>query len=97
MGDIKYIIEEPLKELISELRNVGFNTICSCGHLPSPYIQMEWYSDDEITKLYNFLIENNYKDFVIKAFWDSKINSRHLEIEFSYIKKQLATIKQIKI
>ncbi len=57
-------IEKPIRKLVILLRNNGFNTFCSCGCKPNPYIQMECYSDDEITKLYNLLIENGYKNFI---------------------------------
>lgn len=91
------VVEEPLKELVQLLRDNGFNTNCSCGHLPDPYIQMEWYSDDEITKLYNLLVENNYKNFFIKAEWNTTfgINHRTLEIVFSFEQK-LAKLEDIK-
>ena len=85
-------IEEPLRNLIQLLRANGFNTFASCGHLPRPHVQMEWYEDDEVTKLYNLLVENGYHDFVIKAFWDtcSPIQrSRWLELEF-HVKMDLA-------
>ena len=93
---IKFPIEEPLQNLITILRNNGFNTFCSCGHLPKPYIQMEWYSDNDITKLYNLLIENNYKKFIINGCWDSVVNSKYLEVSFSYIKLPLCQLTDIK-
>ena len=91
------VVEEPLKDLVQLLRDNGFNTTCSCGHLPSPYIQMEWYSDDEITKLCNLLIENSYKNFIIKAVWNNAFgfNSRNLEVVFSF-KQKLAKLEDIK-
>ena len=85
-------IEKPLRNLIQLLRDDGFNTFASCGHLPCPYVQMEWYEDDEVTKLYNLLVENDYHDFVIRAVWDacSPIQrSRWLELEF-HVKMDLA-------
>lgn len=63
-------IEEPLRPLIKLLRNNGFNTVCSCGHLPKPYIQIEWYDEKEdIRRLYDLLVENNFKNFTITALW----------------------------
>jgi len=62
-------IEKPIRRLVRILRRNGFNTTCSCGHLPEPYIQMEWYADDEVSKLYDLLIKNGYKDFSVEARW----------------------------
>ena len=80
-------IEEPVCNLVKLLRDNGFNTFCSCGHLPQPYIQMEWYEDEEVTRLYNLLVENNYRNFRITAIWEayelSIQRSRHLELSFS--------------
>ena len=89
MKKLKEILEPEIKKLVMLLREYGFNTFCSCGHKPFPYIQMECYSDDEITKLYNLLIENGYKNFAIKFRWDTFLNSRHLEVTFNihYIKE----------
>lgn len=83
MKKLAELLEPKIKELVLLLRGYGFNTFCSCGHPPNPYIQMECYSDNEITKLYNLLIENNYKNFVIKMCWDEHINSKHLEVTFN--------------
>ena len=88
-------LEEPLKSLVLLLRKEGYNTTCSCGHLPRPYIQMEWYSDSDVTRVYNLLVENKYKDFIIKAFWEYKINKRFLEIIFNP-KQKLTSIADIK-
>ena len=91
------IVEEPLKDLVQLLRDNGFNTTSSCGHLPNPYIQMEWYSDSAITKLYNLLIENSYKNFLIKAVWNITfgVNDKTLEVVFSF-KQKLAMLEDIK-
>jgi len=90
-------IEDPLKDLVRILRNNGFNTFCSCGHRPKPYIQMEWYDDAEVTKIYNLLVENSYNNFIIHATWTHNLNSRRcLEIEFYTIEKEgLATVEEI--
>ncbi len=88
-------IEKPIRHLVVALRENGFNTFCSCGHLPRPYIQMEWYEDSEVTKLYDLLVENKYKNFLIKAVWDSKLNKRILEISFCYITQPLVDLGEI--
>ena len=92
---VDFEVEEPLKGLVATLRNHGFNTVCSCGHNPRPYIQMEWYSDDDVTKLYNLLVEMGYINFVIEATWTYRINERNLELTF-YPKQELADIDKIK-
>lgn len=101
MDKTKDIVEKPLEELVQLLRDYGFNTTCSCGHLPKPYIQMEWYDDTEITKLYNLLLEHKYKNFLIKAIWSSlgpdhgNRRARNLEIVFCP-KRKLAKLEDIK-
>lgn len=105
-------IEEPFKDLVKLLRNNGFNTFCSCGHRPNPYIQMEWYDDIEVSKLYTLLVENNFYNFQICATWsfdtlehdifgdpilNYHTNQRLLEIKFYTNKKEgLANIEEIK-
>jgi len=99
------MIEEPLKDLVKLLRNNGFNTFCSCGHKPSPYIQMEWYDDLDITRLYSLLIENGYFGFVIEARWEYQNESsvlqyvtshRIVNLTFNIGGEGLATIQEIK-
>jgi len=77
-------IEKPIRDLIKTLRNNGFNTFCSCGHYPNPYIQIEWYSDDDITRLWNLLSSEGYYNWVITATWpyDSWLAHRIIEIKF---------------
>jgi hypothetical protein len=74
------LLEPEIKDLVMLLREYGFNTFCSCGHQPNPYIQIECYADSDITNLYNLLIENNYTNFAIKFYWDTITNSKHLEV-----------------
>lgn len=77
-------VEGPLRNLVRLLRNNGFNTYSSCGHLP-PYVQMEWYEDEQITQLYNLLVENGYYNFKITAVWETHSpiqRSRHIELSF---------------
>ena len=79
------VIEEPLRNLVQLLRSNGFNTYSSCGHLPKPYIRMEWYEDEQITQLYNLLIENSYYNFRIVAVWETHDpiqRNRHIELSF---------------
>jgi hypothetical protein len=86
MKKLENFLEKNIKIPVLLLREYGFNTFCSCGCPPNPYIQMEIYFDDEITKLYNLLIENGYKDFFIKFYWDTQINSKCLEVVFRNLK-----------
>jgi hypothetical protein len=91
-------IEQPLKEIIHILRNNGFNTTCSCGHYPNPYIQMEWYDGAEDFRLWSLLHEKGYKNWQIKIHWDWNGN-RIAEVVFYHYdwneKKGLATLKDI--
>jgi len=97
----KYI-ENSVRPLVKLLRDNGFNTTCSCGHLPNPYIQIDWNQDSEITRLYNLLVENKYKNFVITAKWSTvdKFNKKISEQKFIdlhfYFKLPLAKLTDIK-
>ncbi len=73
-----------MRPLVKLLRDNGFNTFCSCGHYPNPYIQIEWYSDEDITRLWTLLTENNYANWVIKATWayDPNFIGKSLEMVF---------------
>ena len=62
-------IEEPVREVVRLLRNNGFNTIVSCGHIGT--VEMEWYKDYEISKLWNLLSQHGYKHFVIDGHWET--------------------------
>ncbi len=92
-------IEEPIRNLVKLLRENGFNTLCSCGHYPYPYIEMEWYHDDEITKLYELITINGYRNFIISGRWHNcnlcDSNERILRIEF-HVKIPLAKDSDLK-
>ena len=83
MDKLVDILEDGIKDLVMLLREYGFNTFCSCGCKPSPYVQMECYDDSEMTKLYNLLRENGYEKFELHLYWDSIANSRCLEVRFT--------------
>ena len=74
-------IEEPFPELVHTLRNSGFNTTCSCGHYPRPYIQMEWFQEEELENLWVLLTDKGYINWSIHAHWDAD-GRRSLEITF---------------
>jgi len=82
----KLKIEEPIRNLVKLLRDNGFNTTCSCGHYPKPYVQMESHSSHEVDRLYDLLIENGYKNFCILLTWncydDLNDYKKNLEITF---------------
>lgn len=88
-------IEEPLRELVKLLRNNGVNTTSSCGHLPSPYIEIDWFDDRDVTKIYNLLVENEYGGFVITACWSHIDATRYIRVVF-HPAKRLAQISDIK-
>lgn len=81
-------IEKPIRNLVKLLRDNGFNTICSCGHTPKPYVQMESSSEYDINKLYNLLVENGFKNFTIHFCWtnidDGKLHEHRRTLEVSF-------------
>lgn len=90
-------IEEPIRNLVKILRDNGFNTTCSCGHMPNPNVEMEWYEDSELTKLYNLLVENGFKNFTIRAIWSNVgENKRRYIILGFHIKEPLAKESDIR-
>ena len=89
-------IEEPIRPLVRLLRDNGFNTTCSCGHTPEPYIEMEWYFDDDIKRLRSLLLENSYKNFELCARWlCGSVQRRILEVRFE-LSKPLVQLRDIK-
>lgn len=57
-------IEEPIREIVKNLRNNGINTFCSCGH--GLWIQCECYdASQEMVVIFNVLNELGYKRFRI--------------------------------
>jgi len=80
-------IEKPIMNLVKILRDNGFNTICSCGHYPEPYIQMETYSPYEVEQLCNLLEANGFKNYTIHLYWKNidflKDYGKCLEIRFT--------------
>lgn len=94
-------IEEPLRNLVKLLRDNGFNTECSCGHFPNPYVQIDWHGYDtfEIVHLYNLLVENGYDNFEIHTYLmhtENDRNSRSCEIKF-YPKQRLCEESDLKV
>jgi len=93
-------IEEPIRNLVRLLRENGYNTDCSCGHLPKPYIQIDWHGYDtfKLNSLYNLLVENGYANFKISA-WilhtEHDRNQRTAEITF-YPEKKLCKENDLK-
>lgn len=64
MGDwYEENIEEPVRDLVMLLRDNGFNTECSCGH--EMYIQCQLLDVEELERVINLLIENNFINFTI--------------------------------
>lgn len=77
-------IEEPLRDLVSILRNHGFNTTSSCGH--GMVVEMEFYLDKDITRLYDLLQEHGYHHFRITTSWEVRktfaFGQRSMRLEF---------------
>ena len=74
-------IEEPIREIVRNLRNNGINTICSCGH--GMWIQCETYQEyDDLNTIYNILIEMGIKDYIVNVFdmVQDGYRNKHLEI-----------------
>lgn len=57
-------IEEPLRDLVRELRNNGFNTECSCGH--EMYVQVQCLDTGEVGRLDRFLFNLGLRDYVVE-------------------------------
>lgn len=57
-------IEEPLRDLVYELRNIVFNTECSCGH--EKYVQIQCLDTAEVGRLDRFLFDLGLRDYVIE-------------------------------
>ena len=85
MDDWYNCIEEPLRKLVRILRDNGFNTECSCAHLPKPYIQIEWLDSSDIDRLYELLWDNGYRNWCIETQWFNTYNSNLRTMEISFI------------
>lgn len=60
----KFNIEDPLKDIIKNLRDNGINTFCSCGH--KRYIQCETHDiATEIDTIYNVLVEMDIEEYKV--------------------------------
>jgi MtN3 and saliva related transmembrane protein len=60
-------LEPGVRDVVRLLRDNGFNTTCSCEH--GRYVEMEWYADEDVTRLYNLLVENGHHDFTLECGW----------------------------
>ncbi len=71
-------IEEPIRPIVKLLRDNGFNTFSSCGHIM--YCQADLWLDVPIQRLWDLLRNNGYEQFKIKT-----------EIKFDGIHRRLLT------
>ena len=78
-------IEEPIRETVFLLRNNGFNTIWSCGHLPKPYIAVESYRENEKDLLEDLLLDNGFRNFTVQWKHYGAVNRELLAVTFSSI------------
>jgi hypothetical protein len=76
-------IEEPIREIVKNLRNRGINTFCSCGH--GMWIQCETYEEyDDSRTIYIVLAEmkfTTYRTIVFDNIVDGR-RDKHIEIMF---------------
>jgi hypothetical protein len=75
-------IEQPLREIVKDLRNNGINTVCSCGH--DMYIECEIYDAQvDMNTIYNVLMSNNIPAFEIHviARFEGGHYQKHIRIE----------------
>jgi hypothetical protein len=82
-------IEEPIRDIVKLLRDNGFNTTSSCGH--AMVVEMELYSDNSITRLFNLLQENDHNDFMIETYWSCRKDSwnrRSMLVKFNPFQKE---------
>ena len=83
MGDwYEENIEEPMRTLVYNLRNNGFNTVWACGHLPRPYVAFDAYRDNEEKLLNTFLELRGYKNYVISNKYFGAIKRKRLTVVF---------------
>jgi len=61
MGNFYDAIEPAVRPLVKLLRDSGFNTTCSCGHVR--YIEMECYHEGDVERLVDALIEAGHTNF----------------------------------
>jgi hypothetical protein len=68
-------LEPGMRIVVRLLRDNGFNTTCSCEH--GRYVELEWYADEDVTRLLNLLLENGYKDFALECVWEMYRHFQH--------------------
>lgn len=69
-------IEQPVREIVKNLRDQGINTTCSCGHEMT--IQCEYYGNNELSVIYTALVQlgvNNFNTVVIDLVKDGYRNT----------------------
>jgi hypothetical protein len=91
-------IEPSIRGVVKTLRNAGFNTFCSCGHLPRPYVQMEWVGGYAIERVVEVLKEQRYDRFTVQGYVNIQEGRENklLEVTF-YPKLPLAMVRQLKL
>jgi hypothetical protein len=76
-------IEEPIREIVRNLRNNGINTFCSCGH--GMWIQCESVDQNtELNTIYCVFSELKIKKYRVQIFDDIIEGHRYTHIEISF-------------
>ena len=78
-------IEEGIRPIVKLLRDNGINTTYSCQ--VAMVVEAECYSDTDLLKVYNLLVENGYDGFILKSIMHKERGQMlkwHLYLHFPY-------------
>jgi len=96
-------IDPPIIPLIKLLHKNGFDTRNCCGHMPTPWVGMDWEKDSDFKRLYDLLIKNGYKNFCISGQWNTvdkwtykSASKKELNLRFYFGKQPLIDLSMIK-
>ena len=82
MIDFYEQLEPAVRPIVKLLRDQGFNTTCSCGHVR--YVEMETDGDGDARRLVDTLIEAGHTNFHVVLSWQF-VGGKHyrlLRVEF---------------
>lgn len=78
-------IDPPMRTLVRDLRDNGFNTVWSCGHLPRPYVAFDSYRENEEELLNTFLEEGGYQNYIVSNKHFGAIKRKRLTVVFHFL------------